>query len=204
MAEHPDSDTGLCQGAEDGSDALSHEEGAGRDLEVVTQFHVHSEVDALADDVGREGFEDDVCEGFALEEVAAEEFAEDGELVCIDVSDALDNAAGDHVDGWDDDGDDDAPDGEFGVVNFDDDDGDDGDYEDDDAVPPPGDFAVGAHEAAVDVEFAAALEGVPDFGSVPEVDVREDRGDGCEGEAVDEGEGGSEERRGVVPVRLDV
>lgn len=181
VAEHPDGDAGLGEGAEDGGEALGHEEGARGDFEVVAEFHVHGEVDTLADDVGAEDFEDHVGEGFAFEHVAADEFGEDVELVGVDVGDALDDAAGDHVDGGDDEAEEDAVDGELGVVDFDHHDGDGGDDGDDGGVPVPGGLFVGSHETGVDVELVFAFQGGPDFFAVPDTDVGEDGGDGGEG-----------------------
>lgn len=78
-------------------------------------------------------------------------------MVGVDVGDALDDAAGDHVDGGDDEAKEDAVDGELGVVDLDHDDGDGGDDGDDGGVPVPWGLFVGFHETGMNVELVFAF-----------------------------------------------
>ena len=171
IVEHPRRDADGGEGAEDGGAALRGEEEARRDLQVEPELHVLREENPLRDDVLGQDLEDHVRERFPRKHVAADELGRDVQLVGVDVGDSLDDAAGDHVHGRDEEGEEDAVDGEVGVVDFDEDDGEDEHDEGEDAVPPPGGLLVCEHEAPVDVELLPSSKGVTKIVPVPEVDM---------------------------------
>lgn len=176
VAQHPQGHARLGQGAEDGGDALGEEESARRNLEVVAELQVRGKVEALADDVGGQDLEQNVGNGLALEHVAADELGEDVELVGVDVGHALDHAAGDHVDGGDDVGQDDSPPGQARVVAHGGADAHAHDDEQDGGPPPPLDSGVRAHETGVNVQLQGAAEGVFDLVPVKEVHMGQHTG----------------------------
>lgn len=142
VAEHPEGDAGLGQGPEDGGGPLRDKEQPWRDLQVVAQFHVHSEVDALADHVRAENLKEHIGQGLSFEHVTADELAEDIELVGVDVGDSLDDAAGHHVEGWDDEGQENTVDGKLGFVDLDQYNGDSSHYHNYGSIPVPGSFPI--------------------------------------------------------------
>lgn len=102
VSQHPQRNADLRQGADDGRQPLRKEQRAWWDFHIVAQFHVHGKVNTLADDVRGQDLEAHVGHGFALEHVPPNKLAQHVELVCIYVGDSLDDAAGYHVDCWDD------------------------------------------------------------------------------------------------------
>lgn len=116
IAEHPKRDTSLGQCSKDRSKTLSKEEGRGRDLEVVAELHIGCEVQTLTDDIRAEDLEEDVGNRFTLEHIPSDELREHVQLVGVHVGDALDHAAGDHVDCGNDEGENDSPPRKTSVV----------------------------------------------------------------------------------------
>lgn len=116
VIEHPEDDGVLRQGTDDTRRQLRGEQRPPRDLHVQAQLHVRGEDHGLAEaGVGVE-LEDQHDDGFAWDEVAGDDLAEDRQHVAVEVGDGEHAARGNEVEQRQSEGNHYAPGGHLRVV----------------------------------------------------------------------------------------
>lgn len=200
VVEHPEDYGVLRQRTDDTRRQLRGEQRPPRDLHVQAQLHVRGEDHGLAEaGVGVE-LEDEHDDGFAWDEVAGDDLAEDRQHVAVEVGDGEHAAGGNEVEQCQSEGDHHAPGGHLRVVYLLHHDGEAENHSAQKSIPPPGNVLVPLNHAGVNVLLAARVKGANNLPPVVEEDVRGHAAHDGEGDAVAQSEGDGHEDGAVLAV----